>query len=100
MKYDDQWPPLLAMHSRDIMKSLNMEMLVPHLIQKNLLTKTEYYELSTYPSWKQSESFVLKILPTKGEEGCKRFLECLEEEDEHSGHQDLFRLLENAKVKL
>lgn len=77
-----------------------MEMLVPHLIQKNLLTKTEYHELSTYPSWKRSEYFVLKILPTKGEEGCKRFLKCLEEEDEHSGHQDLFRLLENAKVKL
>jgi hypothetical protein len=100
MKYDDQWPPLLAMHSRDIMKSLNMEMLVPHLIQKNVLTMSNYHELDTYPSWKQSEYFVLKILPTKGELGFQRFLECLEEENEHSGHQDLFRLLENAKIKL
>lgn len=102
MKYDndDQWPPLLARHSRDIIKSLKMEMLVPHLVEKNLLTKNEYQELTTYSPWKQGEHFVLKILPTKGEDGCKRFLECLEEEEEHSGHQDLFRLLENTKVKV
>jgi hypothetical protein len=93
MKYDDQWPPLLARHSRDIMKSLKLEMLVPHLVEKNLLTQNEYHELATYPSWQQNEYFVLKILPTKGELGFQRFLKCLEEEDEHAGHQDLFQLL-------
>ena len=76
-----------------------MEDLVPHLVEKRLLTKNEYLELSTYPPWKQSEHYVLKILPTKGEDGWKTFLDCLEEEEEHSGHQDLFRLLK-TKVKV
>ena len=96
-KYHDQpWPPLLARHSGDIINSINMDMLLPHLIEKNLLTKSEYHELRTCSPWKQGEHFVLKVLPTKGEKGFKRFMECLEEEDEHSGHQDLFQLLENS----
>ena len=92
-KYDDQWPPLLARYSCDIIKSLKMEDLVPHLVEKKLLTKNEYHELNTCPSWKQSEYYILKILPTKGEDGWKKFLECLKEEEEHSGHQDHFQLL-------
>ena len=98
MKYDneDEWPLLLARHSRDIINSLKMEMLVPHLVEKRLLTKNEYHELNTYPSWKQSEHYVLKILPTKGEDGWKKFVECLKEEEEYSGHQDLFRLLKKT----
>ena len=70
-----------------------MEVLVPHLVEKKLLTKNEYHELNTCPSWKQSEYYILKILPTKGEDGWKKFLECLKEEEEHSGHQDHFQLL-------
>ena len=99
MKYHDQWSPLLEKHSHDIIKDLNMEMLVPHLMQKKLLTMNEYHELITCPSWKRSEHFILKVLPTKGEEGFKQFMECLKDEDEHLGHQHLFQLLESYKVK-
>ena len=96
MKYHDQWPPLLVKHSRDIIKSLNMEMLVLHLIEKKVLTMSEYHELDKCPSWKQSEHFTLKVLPTKGEDGFKQFMECLKDEEEHSGHQDLYRQLKSS----
>ena len=94
----EEWPSLLAPHSREIIDSLNMEMLVPHLIQKGLLTRSEYCELDSSPSWKRSEHYVLKILPTKGEQGLRRFVECLKDESEHSGHQDLFKSLK-SKLK-
>lgn len=94
-----QWPPAVTEHCHDIIQSLNMEMLTPHLLQNNLLAIPEYQQLDAQGTpWKQSEYFVLRVLPTKGEEGFKRFLNCLKEEKEHSGHQDLFRLLKSSRA--
>ena len=96
----DQWPPLLAKHSCEIIQSLNMEMLAPHLTEKNLLTMSEYQELlGRSSSRKRSEHFVVNVLPTKGKDGFERFLECLKDENEHSGHQYLFQLLKSSCLK-
>lgn len=74
-----------------------MEMLATHLIEKGLLTSGEYEELnSRSTNWKQNKYFVLDVLPKKGKEGFKRFLECLKDEKEHLGHQDLFHLLNKS----
>ena len=85
-------------HCSDIVQTLNMEMLTPHLLQNGLLAPSEYQELDALgTSWKQAKYFLLIVLPTKGEGGFKRFLKCLKEEREHSGHQDLFRHLESSQ---
>ena len=81
-------------HCPDIIQTLNMEMLTPHLLQNGLLAHSEYQQLDALDtSWKQAKHFLLNVLPTKGEGGFKLFLKCLEEETEHSGHQDLFGIL-------
>ena len=59
---------------------------------------TEYQQLDALgTSWKQAKYFLLNVLPTKGEGDFKRFLKCLKEETEHSGHQNLFWHLESSQ---
>lgn len=94
-----QWPPPVTDHCHDIIQSLNMEMLTPHLLQNDLLAPPEYQQLDALgTSWKQAKYFLLNVLPTKGQDGFKRFMKCLKEEKEHSGHQDIFRRLESSRV--
>ena len=89
----NEWPPLLKRHCQEIMQNVNMEMLTPHLIQNELITRSEYERIAGVSPWEQSQYFVLKVLPSKGQGGFERFLKCLQEEKEHLGHQDLVQLL-------
>ena len=87
------WPPA---HCEEIIQSLDMESLLPHLLKNGLLTRGECKMINFYkemPS-KQNSYFLLNVLQRKGTDGSKRFLESLKSEKEHLGHQDLVKLLD------
>ena len=88
----DGWPPLFKQHCRVIMRNLNVEVLLPHLIENNLLTQDEYQELNRSKEPPQ-RYFLLSVLPRKGRNAFKAFLNCLKAEKEHLGHQELVELL-------
>ena len=91
----DGWPPLFKRHCRDIMQSLNMGALLPHLIANNLLTQEEWQELNRSKELPQ-RFFLLSVLPRKGKNAFEVFLSCLKAEKEHLGHQELVELLCNT----
>ena len=93
----DGWPPLLKQHFEVVMQNLSIEALLPQLLKNNLLTQSEYQELDCVKetSRKQNQYFLLIVLPRKGKNAFKVFLECLKAEKDHLGHQELAELLCN-----
>ena len=92
-QFSDKVRECLRKHYKRIIQCLNMRALLPHLLEKGLLTDYEWENLEKLTAHEQSEYFILRILPRKGEEGFKRFLECLRAEKEHLGHHSLADVL-------
>ena len=75
-----------------------MNSLLPHLQRENLLTSEECDILiSTQKTHFDKKQFLLSILPSKGENAYKRFIKCLSQDKEHSGHADLVKMLTTAQ---
>ena len=74
---------------------LNLSVLVPILTQYGLLTSSDTYTLqnSLIPPYERSCALIYRILPTKGSGAFKKFIECLQEEKEHLGHQEWVKVL-------
>ena len=72
--------------------------LMPHLIAKDLLTRSEREKLDSLQGLEYDQNkYLLKILPRKGDHSYKLFLECLEEEKEHLGHKDIVEWLKQPR---
>ena len=78
----------LRPHYRRMIDNLNVRTLLPHLIDKGLLTLGEQEQLESMLSHDQNV-YLLRILQRKGNGWFRLFLECLKEEKEHLGHKDL-----------
>jgi len=74
---------------------LDFATLVPVLNKHHLLTRNDNYILLNRitPPTERANSLVYIILPSKGPEAFSLFLKCLQEEKEHTGHQELARKL-------
>ena len=74
---------------------LNLTTLIPILNQYGLLTSSDTYTLQNpyIPPNERSSALVYRILPTKGSGAFKKFIECLQEEKEHLGHQEWVKVL-------
>ena len=83
-KVEQHYPRIIGM--------LNARVLEPLLIQKGLLTPDEREELESRGYYDQNK-YLLRILPRKGENSFKLFLECLREEKTHMGHEDIVKWL-------
>ena len=75
--------------------SLNFVTLVPVLNRHHLLTQSDNYTLLNplIPPMERANALLYKILPTKGSGSYKTFIECLQEETEHLGHQEIAKKL-------
>ena len=71
---------------------LNVQSLLPYLCEQELLTWNEFETLKTGTQNEQNQS-LLRILLYKGEHAYERFLKCLLNDKEHSGHVHLATLL-------
>lgn len=80
--------------SYELLNSLNVDSLLPHLQKERLLTHEEF-EALIHPlkTSHEKKNILLSILPTKGENAYERFLTCLTNSDDHSGHSYLVKLL-------
>ena len=85
---------LLQKCSCELMRSLNVDSLLPYLQREQLVTHQEFVHL-IHPNRTNYEKkqFLLSILPSKGENAYKRFICCLSEDTEHTGHAYLVELL-------
>ena len=87
-------------HFSKIIYTLNVKQLMPLLIEKGLLTPSEREELDKLQGLQHDQNkHLLQILPRKGEKSYELFLQCLREEEEHMGHQDILRWLTTAAHK-
>ncbi len=85
---------LLQETSYELLGSLNIDSLLPHLQKERLLTHEEF-EALIHPlkTGLEKKNILLSILPSKGEHAYDRFLTCLTNSDDHSGHSYLVKLL-------
>jgi len=67
---------------------------VPVLNRHNLLTPSENYDLLNKLSSPQDRAnkLLYAILPSKGTGAYKLFVDCLQEEKKHMGHQKLVEI--------
>ena len=92
-----EWSECLSEHYFKIIEYLDVTSLLPHLWQKHLLTPTERDVLDSMRATPHEQNrYLIKILPGKGESGFKRFLECLRNDKDHLGHEDLLKHLDHT----
>ena len=92
-KWESEWSCLKEHHCK-IIEYLNVNTLLPHLWAKGLLTPSEREMLdSMHLTPHKQARYLLKILPGKGRHGFKLFLECLRDEKDHLGHEELVKCL-------
>ena len=74
---------------------LNLETLQPVLHRHELLTLGDDYTLlnNLVSPLNRANALLYQILPSKGSGAFKKFIMCLKEETEHSGHQELAKIL-------
>ena len=70
---------------------LDLPTLLPILNKYNLLTGSDNYELmnNVIPPLQRVNKLVYTILPSKGPGTFTLFVNCLREEKQHMGHQEL-----------
>ena len=79
---------------------MDIQTLLPHLRQEQLVTMAESEVLRNPTKTKtEKNQFLLSILPSKGENTFERFVKCLEEAGEHTGHSHLAELLKKVSCK-
>ena len=76
----------------------NWNSLYAYLVSKQLLDlhMREYMLSSAATQQQKGNKFYGEYLPSHGNHGYQRLLECLKEEAEHTGHVTLVRLLEGG----
>ena len=91
---------ILNEFGQDLKTTLNLSYLLDGLVKRKLLTDKEgaQLRLPSKSSLEKNDEF-LNILKTKGSRAFAKFLEALQEEDQHLGHEDLYDKLSNADKK-
>ena len=79
---------------------MDVPSLLPHLLRKRLIRMSECERLGNEQVTEKRNLDLLMIIPKKGENAVDRFLECLKNADEHSGHEHLVKVLEARINKL
>ena len=81
--------------SEEFFKYLNVEELIPHLKMQQLLTEAEEAKLnSSADRHHANKKLILEILPSKSPDAFLLFYEALKFEENHKGHQDLVKLIQ------
>ena len=82
----------------DFVKSTNMEALSTHLVSANLLSRDdlEEVEAKNKTSHARNLHFYVFTLHSKGSDAYRRMYDCLKKEQEHLGHKDLVRIIEEG----
>jgi len=80
---------------------LDVATILPHLIAKHLLTKDDREVLMMYAKTQvEKAQYLLDILPRKANGWFEKFMECLQETTDGTGHGDLVKELETKLQEL
>lgn len=92
---------ILNEFGQELKSTLNLSYLTPGLVKRKLLTDGEVANLRhpNKSTLEKNDEF-LNILKTKGSKAFTKFLEALQEEDQHLGHEDLYEKLLSADKKM
>lgn len=85
-------------HSRALSEQLNFAQLLPYFLtpRYQFLNNEELNRLDKQPTDRQKANELLIILRSKPWYAIRRFLACVFDEDEHSGHEDLSKLFRSV----
>ena len=85
----------------ELRDNLDPHIILPNLNRKNLLTRNEDEFLQNPNTTKETKIDKIKeLLPSKGEGWWDKFIECLEETTQGTGHSTLIECLQSALLKL
>ena len=102
MALDPNLRDVLQNLKSDITLTVQLPYLLPFLRQKRLVTETEFQQLSSDGKESDSEKNgkLIRIVIGKGEEAFDLFIEALQEEKEHLGHNSLAKRLLHEQNRL
>ena len=83
------------------LRGLNLEQIFPHLNQQGLPSYSEKKKLrNEYFTTHDRIDELIKWIPTKGSDALERFIVCLRNSADGTGHDELATLLENELEKI
>jgi len=83
-----------------IVNKLDIDTIVPHLLSHHLLTRKDHqFLLSKSHTDDEKVQYLLYKLPRKADGWFERFLECLHESEEGTGHKDITKKLEAVRLQ-
>ena len=101
MEVNILFPPVDNIHKRIFQNSspalrdyLNVETISPHLYKNDLLTEEQFDWLTDTPIRRKKIELLEQWIPNSSENFLEKFLKCLQEEEEHLGHSELLRQLQ------
>ena len=77
--------------------SLNVEVIMPKLVEENLLTEHDEKELTNLDANFEKVEYLTKVLPKKGTPWLDKFLKCLGETLDGTGHCKVVKELESVR---
>lgn len=92
---------VLKQYNHEFVESMNVQSMLSHLQQEDLLTANEYEKLTKamqFTTSREQNQYLLGILPSKGKGVCERFLKCLLMANDHTGHAHLVEILTTKVV--
>lgn len=91
-----QFEEVLSKSHSSIRQYVDLDSLVPYLNEEGLLSKDDLSFLNN-KLYQQSNriDYLICSLPSKGNDAESRFMKCLENAKDHSGHEDLLKILQH-----
>ena len=89
-------PAILEQNHAKILEWISLSHLLPILRNSDLLSTEELDRVSDeYQTVIERTSYLLQSIRKKGQSGVEKFVQCIQEEKNHSGHRKILTLLED-----
>ena len=92
MKLSSHYETVFRINMTKVIQLINVKQLVPHLLEKRLLTPDE---ATSFDSSKGNKEIfrLFKLLKSKGPTAFSLFVDCIRDEKQHCGHKELHTLV-------
>jgi len=90
---------IIVQRSPEMRQYINIKTLVPYLNKYKILTSVERQQLLNMQATREEKvDLLIEILESKSGESKENFLKALKEAHEHTGHEDLLKILETDRT--
>ena len=95
-KCNDKIEEIIRTSLNTFIECTNVDELLPIMESKQLLTCYDIEELAKNTHYKKAKHIFTELLRTKGHRGYIIFLECLDEEKQHTGHREIVKKINSS----